>query len=182
MIPPWSRFVLTSHRIRRAGCRLGRVPAHPLREAAGCVEYTATGGFVLRYGMTRTSRGWRIVEIGVAGGRPKAAAARLDRPAVAVADAFTKLAWNTQDCDAGRRYLLPGLAGAACAAPTGTFPLQSHRIRQAGCGHGDWDGGYRISPGCVVYTASDGETLEYDLTRTPHGWRIAETGAASGLG
>ena len=45
------------------------------------------------------------------------------------------------------------------------FPLKSHRIRPNNCGHGDWNGGYRISPGCIVYTASNAETLEYGMRR-----------------
>jgi hypothetical protein len=183
MIPTFSHFPLTSHQIRRAGCRLGEPPGHQQpTETTGCIEYTASSGFLLRYGMTQTPRGWRIIEIGVSGGRPDTHAARLDRAAVAVTDAFTRLAWNKQDCLAGRRYLLPGIVGMACGNPTGTFPLKSHRIRPNRCGHGDWNGGYRISPGCIVYTASDGETLEYDMTKTPHGWRIIETGTASHSG
>jgi hypothetical protein len=175
MIPGWSRFPLASHRIARTGCRLGHLPEHRQSLVAGCVEYTASSGLRIQYGMTHGQQGWRVVEIGVSGSSSRSHVARLDRSAVAVADAFTRLAWNTHDCRAGRRYLLPGFVGGACANPTVTFPLQSHRIRPHRCGHGDWNGGYRISPGCVVYTASNGETLEYDLTRTPQGWRIIET-------
>ena len=147
--------------------------------SAGCIEYTARSGFLLNYGMTETSQGWRIVEIGLSPGTADTHAARLDRKAIAVADAFTRLAWNRHDCQAGRRYLLPGIVGGACpAVPTVTFPLESHHIRPSSCGHGDWNGGYRISPGCIEYTASNGETLQYAMTKTPRGWRIIETGTA----
>lgn len=104
-------------------------------------------------------------------------AARLDRGAVAVADAFTRAAWNRHDCAAGSRYLIPG----ACPdkIPAGTVLLSSHRIRSKGCGHGPRADGYRISTGCIEYTSSNGYTLQYDMTRTPHGWRIIETGTGS---
>jgi hypothetical protein len=180
MIPVWSHFSLASHRIQRSGCRLSNPPGYPQRPiTAGCVEYTANSGFLLRYGMTQTPAGWRIVEIGISG-MPGTPAAHLDRAAVTVTDAFTRLAWNSHDCLRGRRYLLPGIVGGACPThPTGTFSVKTHRIRPNSCGHGDWNGGYRISPGCVDYTASDGETLEYDLTKTPQGWRIIGTGTSS---
>ena len=183
MIPVWSRFPLTSHRIRRTGCGLGQLPGHRQSAVAGCIEYTASSGFRIHYGMTQTLQGWRIVEIGLSPGSAGSYAPRLDRKAVAVADAFTGMAWNKHDCRAGRRYLLPGLAGGVCpAGPAGMFPLKSHRIRPNSCGHGDWNGGYRISPGCIVYTASNGETLEYGMTKTPQGWRIIETGTSSASG
>lgn len=103
--------------------------------------------------------------------------ARLDAGAVAVTDRFTRVAWNTHDCQAGSRYLIPG----ACPEkiPAGTFPLKSHRIRPKDCGHGPRADGYRISTGCIEYTASNGDTLQYDMTKTPHGWRIVETGTGS---
>jgi hypothetical protein len=106
-------------------------------------------------------------------GRP----VRLDQQAVSVADTFTKLAWNKHDCQAGNRYLIPG----ACPPkiPAGTFPLRSHRIQPNSCGHGPQAGSYSISPGCIKYTASNGDTLEYDMTKTRHGWRIIETGTGS---
>jgi hypothetical protein len=133
--------------------------------------------------MTQPPQGWRIVEIGLSPGSPESSAARLDRRAVAVADAFTRVAWNKHDCRAGSRYLLPGIVGAVCpSSPAGMFPVKSHQIRPNSCGHGDWNGGYRISPGCILYTASNGETLEYDMTKTPHGWRIIETGTNSTSG
>ena len=104
-------------------------------------------------------------------------AARLDSHAVAVADAFTRVAWNKHDCQAGSRFLVSG----ACPdeIPAGTFPLTSHRIQPKDCGHGPRAGGYRISTGCIEYTAKSGETLQYDMTKTPHGWRIIETGTSS---
>ena len=46
----------------------------------------------------------------------------------------------------------------------------------------DWDGGYRISPGCIVYRAGNGEKLEYDMTKTPQGWRIIGIGTSRPLG
>jgi hypothetical protein len=130
--------------------------------------------------MTQTPQGWRIVEIGLSPGNAKGNVVRLDSKAVAVADAFTTLAWNTHDCRAGSRYLLPGIVGGACpATPTGTFPLKSHHIRPNSCGHGDWNGGYRISPGCIEYSASNGAILQYAMTKTPQGWRIIGTGIGS---
>ena len=180
MIPAWSQFLLTTHRIRRTGCRLLLMPSRrSSAQSPGCIEYTARSGFLLLYGLTRTSQGWRIAEIGVRGG-PGTSAPRLDRRAVAVTDAFTRLAWNKHDCLAGRRFLLPGLAGDVCPPnPTGIFPLKSHHVRPNSCGHGNWNGGYRISPGCIDYTASDGSTLEYDLTKTPMGWRIIGVGTST---
>ena len=178
MIPGWSHFELTSHRIRRTGCNLGLPPQHHQPpQAAGCIELTASTGFLLRYGMMKSSQGWRVVEISLSGSRSGSPAARLDRAAVVVADAFTKRAWNKHNCLAGSRYLLPGLPGAVCPDnPTGTFAVESHRIQPNSCGHGDWNGGYRISPGCIKYSGSNGQTLEYSMTKTPQGWRIIETG------
>jgi hypothetical protein len=178
MIPAWSRFPLTSHRVRLSGCRLGQPSGHRQQaEAAGCIEYTASTGFLLHYGMTRTPKGWRIVKIGLSPGGAGGYVARLDRKAVAVSDAFTRVAWNKHNCRAGSRFLLPGIAGGVCPTnPTGTFPVKSHHIRPNGCGHGDWNGGYRISPGCIEYTAPGGRTLQYALTKTPEGWRVIETG------
>lgn len=181
MIPAWSHFPLTTARVRASGCGLG----HPSgqrqpTDSAGCIEYTARSGFLLHYGMTQTLHGWRIVEIGLSPGNAKGKFVRLDSKAVAVADAFTTLAWNKHDCRAGSRYLLPGIVGGACpTVPIGTFPLKSHHIRPNSCGHGDWNGGYRISPGCIEYTASNGHTLQYAMTKTPQGWRIIQTGTAS---
>ena len=180
MIPSWSRFSLTSHRIRRTGCRLDSPRGLPgPAETAGCIQFTARSGFLIRYAMTQTAHGWRIAEIGV-DGAPGTSAAPLDRQALAVADAFTRLAWNKHDCRAGSRYLLPGLPGAVCPArPSGTFPINSHHIQSNRCGHGNWNGGYRISPGCIEYTASNGEMLQYSMTKTPQGWRIIETGTGT---
>ena len=104
-------------------------------------------------------------------------ATRLDSGAVAVADTFTRVAWNKHDCQAGSRYLIPG----ACPdkIPAGTFVLTSHRIQPNDCGHGPQAGRYRISTGCIEYTGSNGGTLQYDMTKTRHGWRIIETGTSS---
>lgn len=102
---------------------------------------------------------------------------RLNRQAVSIADTFTKLAWDKHDCQAESRYLIPGACPAK--APAQTFPLQSHRIQRKDCGHGPRAGSYLISPGCVTYTASNGDTLEYDMTKTRHGWRIIATGTGS---
>ena len=180
-IPAWSHFPLTSLRIRRGGCNTRAVVAtqDQSAESPGCIQYTASSGFFVHYGMTQTSKGWRIVGIGLAPGSPGSYAVRLDHEAVAVADAFTRQAWNKHDCLAGSRYLLNGLDSGACpTSPTGIFPITSHHIRPNSCGHGDWDGGYRISPGCIEYTASGDQTLQYAMTKTPQGWRIIETGTS----
>ena len=104
-------------------------------------------------------------------------AASLNSGAVAVTDAFTRVAWNKHDCQAGSRYLIPG----ACPEkiPAGTFLLTSHRIQPKDCGHGPRAGRYLISTGCIEYTGSNGGTLQYDMTKTRHGWRIIETGTSS---
>lgn len=82
LIPAWSHFPLASHHIRRTGCRLGLTHRH--NQSVGRIEYTASSGFLLNYGMAQTPQGWRVVEIGLSPGSPGTYAAPLDAQAVAL--------------------------------------------------------------------------------------------------
>lgn len=69
MIPAWQGFSLASHRIRETGCRQPSLLDGGVRPSRGCITYRSNDGLVIRYGMTKTSRGWLIVEIGTSGSR-----------------------------------------------------------------------------------------------------------------
>lgn len=100
---------------------------------------------------------------------------RLDQNALAVANRFTELGWNEHDCRAAGRYS----HGARCPAkvlPRGTytFILNTWQIRPH-CGNtrpGSPTLSGRISPGCIEYTAADGETISYTMAKLPQGWRV----------
>ena len=108
---------------------------------------------------------------------------RLDQNAIDVADRFTQLGWNEHDCRAARRYSV----GARCPAkvlPAGTYTfvlntwLIQHHCANTRPASSSLTG--RISPGCVKYTAGNGETISYTMAKLPQGWRIVGVRAGRG--
>lgn len=126
------------------------------------------------------------------GGRPAPArlGPALDQSAVAVTSAFTKLGWNEHNCRAASRYSVGPNTCPTRVLPAGsyTFVLNTWLI-QPHCGgpapartiprHSAL-GGHPISPGCIKYTAANGETVSYTMAKLPQGWRIVGTHASRG--
>jgi hypothetical protein len=109
----------------------------------------------------------------------------LDQSAVAVASTFTKLGWNEHNCRAASRYS----SGANCPAgvlPAGkyAFALNSWLInRHCGTARARPTPSHehrRLSPGCIQYSATNGETISYTMAKMPKGWRIVAIKAGHG--
>jgi hypothetical protein len=109
-------------------------------------------------------------------GRP----ARLDQGAVAVAGRYTQLAFNEHDCRAASRYSSAPLCQAGMPFGSDYFPLTSHRITRDCAGFSSSPSGSHASPGCIVYTAANGDTVLYFMNRTREGWRIVQIGTLRG--
>ena len=102
---------------------------------------------------------------------------RLDRAALAVADSYTRLAFDQHDCRAASRYSFG--SGSLCRgglSAADSFPLTSGRITRKCGGFTSSSNTSSVSPGCIVYTATNGDTVTYFMTKKPGGWRIADFG------
>ena len=53
-----------------------------------------------------------------------------------------------------------------------TWQIEPHYLGPAGPAAVSALGGRPISPGCIKYTAANGETLFYTMAKLPQGWRI----------
>jgi hypothetical protein len=118
--------------------------------------------------------------------------AGLDRAAGAVADKYTQLAINEHDCAAATRYVSAGsstaaafMADAPCLGHSALsagdfFPLESRRITRSCAGFGPSSNLSHVSPGCVTYTAADGDVVVYFMADTQQGWRILNIGTRRG--
>jgi hypothetical protein len=112
-------------------------------------------------------------------GRPP----RLDRGAFAVADSYTRLAFNEHDCRAADRYGYRSF-GSLCRgglSAADSFRLASGHITQKCGSYSSSSSGSRVSPGCIVYTATNGDTVTYFMTKTQDGWRIVYLGTAGNM-
>ena len=115
------------------------------------------------------------------GGRPQPARTGppLDQSAVAVTNAFTKLGWNEHNCRAAGRYAVRSKNCLSGALPAGsytfvlnTWQIEPHCIGPAPAGAVSSLGSHPMSPGCIKYTAANGETISYTMAKLPQGWRI----------
>ena len=110
----------------------------------------------------------------------------LDQSAVAVTNAFTQLGWNEHNCRAASRYSVGPNHCLSRVLPAGsyTFVLNTWRIKpQCGTARGRpvyWIRGHPISPGCIKYTAANGETVSYTMTKMAEGWRIVAVSSSRG--
>jgi hypothetical protein len=110
----------------------------------------------------------------------------LDQSAVVVTNVFTKLGWNEHDCRAASRYSVGPKNCPSSVLPAGsyTFVLNTWLIKPH-CGTAGERPvysirGHRVSPGCIKYTAANGETISYTMTKTPKGWRIVAVSSSRG--
>lgn len=120
-----------------------------------------------------------LAACGGSGGPP-----RLDRAAFAVADSYTQLAFNEHDCRAADHYSFG--SGSLCRgglSAADSFPLTSGHITRKCGSYSSPSNTSSVSPGCIVYTATNGDTVSYFMTKKPGGWRImyfATLGTLSG--
>jgi hypothetical protein len=118
---------------------------------------------------------------------PASPGSPLDRSAVAVAAAFTRLGWNEHNCRAASRYSSGPNNCPSRVLPAGnyTFPLNTWLI-QRHCGNARARpasfsvAGRHISPGCVQYSATNNETISYTMAKLPKGWRVIAVEASRG--
>lgn len=117
------------------------------------------------------------------GGRP---GPPLDQSAIAATNAFTKPGWNEHNCRAASRYAVGPNHCLSRVLPVGsyTFVLNTWLIKpQCGTARGQPVSsirGHPVSPGCIKYTAANGETISYTMTKMPAGWRIVAVSSSRG--
>jgi hypothetical protein len=110
----------------------------------------------------------------------------LDQSAGAVTNAFTNLGWNQHNCRAASRYSVGRQHCLSRVLPAGsyTFVLNTWLIKpQCGTARGHPVSsikGHPVSPGCIKYTAANGETISYTMTKTPEAWRIVAVSSSRG--
>jgi hypothetical protein len=64
-------------------------------------------------------------------------------------------------------------------SPAVHFALSVGRIARHCDGFSPSSNRAHVSPGCVIYTAANGNTVVYFMTKTGEGWRIVEIGTRS---
>jgi hypothetical protein len=111
----------------------------------------------------------------------------LDQAAVAVTNSVTKLGWNEHNCRAAGRYSVGPKTCPSTVLPAGsyTFVLNTWLIQPHCLGHvrarpTSSLGRHPISPGCIQYTAANGEKVSYTMAKLPEGWRVVGVHASRG--